>query len=161
MLAACSSPPLETYANNKPALVLEDFFTGQLTAHGLVKNRSGKVTRYFTAEIRASWTRGVGTLDEKFQFDDGEIQYRIWTLTPTAGGYLATAGDVQGAGKAQTRGNAMQMDYQLEVNYQGSPLVLSVEDWMWLIDDKTLLNESILRKWGFKVGSVQLVIQKK
>lgn len=160
MLLACSTAQLEDYASNQPRLDLPKFFNGTLSAHGLVKNRSGKVTRYFTAEIIASWKDGTGTLEEKFQFDDGEIQYRTWTLVPSAGGYTATAGDVIGPGKAQTRGNAMQMDYQLQVNYKGSPLVISVEDWMWLVDDNTILNESILRKWGFKVGSVQLVIQK-
>jgi hypothetical protein len=54
----------------------------------------------------------------------------------------------------------MKLDYILEVNYKGSPLAVSVEDWMWLVDERTLLNESTLRKWGFKVGSVQLVISR-
>ncbi len=31
---------------------------------------------------------------------------------------------------------------------------------MWQVDNKVLLNESTLRKWGFKVGSIQLVIVK-
>jgi hypothetical protein len=54
----------------------------------------------------------------------------------------------------------MKLDYVLEINYKGSPLALAVEDWMWLVDENTLLNESTLRKWGFKVGSVQLVIHR-
>lgn len=164
MLAACSTTSLDSYALNKPVLSLEGFFNGNLTAHGVVKNRSGEVTRYFTAHINAYWrdANGIntGTLEEKFVFDDGEIQYRTWILTPTAWGYAATAGDVIGTGAAQLRGNAMQLDYTLEINYKGAPLQLKVEDWMWLIDENTLLNESTLRKWGFKVGSVQLVIQK-
>ncbi len=164
MLTACSTTSLDEYASNKPLLIPEQFFNGSLTAQGVIKNRSGKVTRYFTARINAYWRDSsgakIGTLEEVFQFNDGELQYRTWTLTPTAAGYTATAGDVIGPGSAQTRGNAMQLHYTLEVKYQGSPLQLQVEDWMWLVDDNTLLNESTLRKWGFKVGSVQLVIQK-
>lgn len=164
MLAACSTTSLDDYALNKPVLSPEDFFTGNLTAHGVVKNRSGKVTRYFTAQINAYWrtVEGIrtGTLEERFVFDDGEIQHRTWTLTPTPQGYAATAGDVIGTGTARLGGNAMQLHYTLEINYDGAPLQLKVEDWMWLIDEDTLLNESILRKWGFKVGSVQLVIKK-
>lgn len=164
MLTACSTTLLDEYASNKPLLSPEQFFNGKLTAQGVVKNRGGKVTRYFTAKINAYWRESngvsVGTLEEVFQFNDGEIQYRTWTLTPTTDGYTATAGDVIGSGNAQTRGNAMQLHYTLKVNYQGSPMPLQVEDWMWLVDDNTLLNESTLRKWGFKVGSVQLVIQK-
>lgn len=160
MLISCSNTQLNDYNSNKPELKPDVFFNGKLTAHGVVKNRNGKVTRYFTAQINAYWNDGIGTLEEQFLFNDGEIQYRTWTLTPTAAGYTATAGDVIGPGSAQTRGNAMQLHYTLEVKYQGSPLQLQVEDWMWLVDDNTLLNESTLRKWGFKVGSVQLVIQK-
>ncbi len=164
MLTACSTTSLDEYASNKPLLSPEQFFNGKLTAQGVVKNRSGTVTRYFTAQIHAYWreANGVrtGTLEEVFKFNDGEIQHRTWTLTPSTKGYTATAGDVIGAGTAQTSGNAMQLDYRLQIDYKGSPLVLQVEDWMWLVDDNTLLNESTLRKWGIKVGSVQLVIQK-
>jgi hypothetical protein len=160
MLASCSTKLIDDYANNQPALDLHQFFKGSLSAHGVVKDRSGKVMRYFNATIDAHWDNGVGTLEEKFVFDDGEIQYRNWTLTPTDKGYAATAGDVIGTGSARVKGNAMQLDYVLEIKYNGKPLQLNVEDWMWQVDDKTLLNESILRKWGFKVGSVQLVIVK-
>lgn len=160
MLASCSTTSIDDYANNQPALDLHHFFKGSLSAHGVVKDRGGKVTRYFNATIDARWDKGIGTLEEKFVFDDGEIQYRNWTLTPTDKGYAATAGDVIGTGRAQVKGNAMQLDYVLEIKYNGKPLQLNVEDWMWQVDEKTLLNESILRKWGFKVGSVQLVIVK-
>lgn len=160
MLSSCSISPLEQYARNEPRLDLQEFFNGQLVAKGLVKNRAGAVTRYFTAQINAYWDNGKGTLEERFEFNDGEIQYRTWVLTPTSSGYDATAGDVLGTGKATIAGNAMNLNYILEINYEGSPLALSVEDWMWQVDENTILNESTLRKWGFKVGSVQLIIQK-
>lgn len=160
MLSSCSTHSIDDYASNPLRLDLQHFFNGQLTAHGVLKNRSGEVTRYFNATINAYWKDGVGTLEEKFIFDDGEIQYRTWTLTPSADGYAATAGDVIGTGKALVRGNAMQLNYVLEINYKGSPLQLQVDDWMWQVDNKVLLNESTLRKWGFKVGSIQLVIIK-
>lgn len=161
MLSSCSTTEIDDYASNQPTLAPQAFFNGPLSAHGVLKDRSGKVTRYFNASINAYWKDGVGTLEEKFIFDDGEVQFRNWTLTPTAtGSYAATAGDVIGTGKAQVKGNAMQLNYVLEINYKGSPLQLQVDDWMWQVDSKTLLNESTLRKWGFKVGSIQLVIVK-
>lgn len=160
MLCSCSTTLLDDYAQNQPKLDPQVFFNGDLTAHGVLKNRSGKVTRYFNATIKAYWVEGVGTLEEKFIFDDGEVQYRTWTLSPSGSGYYATAGDVKGTGKANTKGNAMKLDYVLNVKYKDSTIALAVEDWMWLVDEQTLLNESTLRKWGFKVGSVQLVIKK-
>lgn len=160
-LGACSSPDVKQYASNLPALEPEQFFNGKLSAHGVLKNRSGEVTRYFTASIDASWDQGVGTLVERFEFNDGEIQFRTWTLAPNATGqFVATAGDVVGEGRAQVSGNTMKLDYILQIDYRGRPLKLAVEDWMWLVDDHTIINQSTLRKWGIRVGSIQLVIIK-
>lgn len=160
MLSSCSSTSIDDYTKNSPVFDPTQFFNGSLSAHGVLKNRSGKVTRYFNASIKAFWVNGVGTLEERFVFDDGEVQFRTWTLTPNGEGYNATAGDVIGTGTADVSGNAMKLDYTLEITYKNSPMQLQVEDWMWQVDNKVLLNESTLRKWGFKVGSIQLVIVK-
>ena len=162
-LSSCSSVNINDYASNSPKLVTREFFNGNLTAHGVVKNRSNEVIRYFNATIKAYWENDRGTLEEKFIFDDGEIQYRTWILTPNKNNptlFTATAGDVIGQGTGQTAGNAFNLNYTLKVKYKESSLNLSVNDWMWLVDEKTLLNESSLTKFGFKVGSVQLVIVK-
>src|SRR5690606_7956758 len=152
MLSACSNVSVDDYVDNKPVLHLEQFFNGPLSAQGVLKNRAGKVTRYFTAQLNGSWKDGVGTLDETFIFDDGEVQRRTWTLTPATTGnkklYRATAGDVIGTGDVQINGNAMNLAYTLEINFKGSPMHIQVDDWMWLVDDKTIINESVLRKWG-------------
>jgi hypothetical protein len=160
-LSSCSSTSINDYSKNAPKLVPQEFFNGNLSAHGVVKDRSGKVTRYFNATIKAYWENGVGTLDEKFIFDDGEIQYRTWKLSPTIEAkFKATAGDVIGVGEGEFAGNAINLNYVLAVKYNNSTINLRVDDWMWLVDSNTVLNESTLTKFGFKVGSVQLVIQK-
>lgn len=161
LLSACSTVKVTDYQANAPVLSLPDFFEGELTAHGVVKNRWGKVERYFNAAISASWTDGVGTLDEHFVFDDGEKQHRKWTLKPNGKGqYIGTAGDVVGEGVARVAGNAVFLKYVLQIEYKGSKLNLSVDDRMYLINDNTLINESRLTKWGFDVGEIVLVISK-
>jgi hypothetical protein len=160
-LSACSSTSVNDYSTNTPKFIPQEFFNGNLTAQGVVKNRSGKVTRYFTATINAHWKNGIGTLEEKFIFNDGEIQYRTWTLTPTTqDSFNGTAGDVIGTGTGKFSGNAVNLHYVLAVKYNDSTINLSVNDWMWLVDSKTVLNESTLTKFGFKVGSIQLAIVK-
>ena len=52
-LLACTSVSVDDYTHNKPVLKLEEFFTGTLAAHGIVKNRNGRVIRYFSADIDA------------------------------------------------------------------------------------------------------------
>ncbi len=160
-LSSCSSTSINDYSKNTPKLIPQEFFTGNLSAHGVVKDRSGKVTRSFNATIKAYWENGVGTLEEKFIFDDGEIQYRTWKLSPaTQAKFKATAGDVIGIGEGEFAGNAINLNYVLAVKYKDSTINLRVDDWMWLVDSNTVLNESTLTKFGFKVGSVQLVILK-
>ena len=166
MLASCASQSVDDYAQNRPEFIPEQFFNGELSAQGLVKNRSGKVIRYFTASIKAYWQDGQGTLEEKFIFNDGEHQSRTWTLVPTEDKqgikrYIARAGDVIGDGQAQIAGNSMHLNYQLQISYNKKPLILNVDDWMWLVDEHTVINESRLSKWGFTLGSIQLSIRRR
>lgn len=160
-LSGCAGPNIDQYLNNQPAFAPREFFQGELSAHGVLKNRGGEVTRYFNATIDASWDNGIGTLKERFEFDDGEIQFRTWTLTPTSQAtFNATAGDVIGTGTGITAGNALNLNYVLEVDYNDRKLQLKVDDWMWRVDEQTVINHSSLSKWGFAVGSIQLVIRK-
>ena len=162
LLSVCASPSLEEYADRTPELVPEEFFTGELSARGVVKNFSGEVIRTFDADISASWDdEGVGTLDEVFRFDDGEVQTRVWTLTPIDEGYHADAGDVVEPGTMRWSGNAIHMNYLLRVAYGDGTLDVRMDDWMSLITPDTLINQTTMSKWGIDVGEVVLVIQKK
>jgi len=161
LLAACSSVSIEDYADNKPRLVAQEFFNGRLDAHGVVKNRAGQVIRYFSAIIDASWVDGIGILDERFTFDDGERQTRIWKLEPAgAGAFTATAGDVVGEGTMQVAGNSVFLDYLLRIPYGEGTIDVRLDDRMYLVSERVLLNESIMTKWGFEIGQISLVIVK-
>lgn len=160
-LVGCSSVSVEDYANNRPALVPESFFDGKLTAHGVVKDRGGKVIRRFDVDIIAYWHDGIGTLEEDFLFDDGERDRRVWTLTPEGNGrYRGTAGDVIGDGQVRVAGNSMFLDYVLRIPYGGGTLDLHIDDRMYLVNPEVLINESKMYKFGLEVGQILLVIQK-
>lgn len=162
LLSGCSSTAVEEYAANEPEFDVQEFFQGDLVAHGVLKDRGGKVTRYFTADLKGSWDDGVGTLEEWFVFDDGEKQERIWTLVPNNdGSYTATAGDVIGEGKLVTSGNTLFMKYVLRVPYDGDTIDLNVDDRMYLVTPDHLINESVLTKFGFEVGSLTLSIRQR
>lgn len=161
LLGGCSSVSVQDYADNKPRLVIEEFFDGHLVAQGIVKDRGGKVIRYFRADIDASWQDGVGTLDEKFVFDDGELQSRIWTLKPDGKGeYIGSANDVVGETRLKLAGNSLFMEYVLRIPYGDDTLDLTIDDRMYLVSETVLLNESGMSKWGFEVGEINLVIEK-
>ncbi|HBX71698.1 DUF3833 domain-containing protein [Haliea sp.] len=160
-LSGCGAVTVDEYANNQPTLTPETFFQGQLTAHGVIKDRGGTVIRYFNADIKAYWQDGIGTLEEDFLFDDGEPDRRVWTLTPTGEGrYVGTAGDVVGEGKITVAGNSMFLDYVLQIPWDDGTLDLRIDDRMYLVNPTTLINESIMTKFGIRVGEILLVISK-
>jgi len=155
----CAPVRVTDYSDAKPVLDVAQFFTGQLSAHGIVKDSSGRVIRYFNAEIAAQWVDGVGTLTEDFTFDDGEIQRRVWTLKANGDGtYIGTAGDVVGDAALQQAGNSLFLDYVLRLPYRGSEVEVRVDDRMYLVSPDVLINESRLTKFGWEVGTLVLVI---
>ncbi len=162
LLAGCGSVSVQDYAGATPELVPETFFNGQLDAHGVVKDRGGRVIRSFNADIKAYWRDGVGTLEEDFLFDDGEKSRRVWTLTPDGKGrYTGTAGDVVGDGRMSVAGNSIFLDYVLRIPYNGSTLDVRIDDRMYLVNPRILINESRMIKFGFEVGQILLVIEKR
>jgi len=158
-LSACAGVTVEEYQNRGPVFSAESFFSGSLTAHGVVKNYRGYASRSFVADITACWQDGVGTLDEQFVFDDGEKQTRVWRLMRSAdGSYAATAGDVRGEGRASTSGNSMFLDYVLTIELEDGSIDVAVDDRMYLVSENVLINESSLTKFGLPVGGILLTI---
>jgi len=159
LTAACSQVQVNDYAEVQPKLDPTSFFTGKLSAHGIIQDRNHKVLRHFSADIQASWNAGIGTLVEDFVFDDGETQQRIWTLTPDGqGGYIGSAGDVVGGGQLSFSGNALFLDYVLRIPYGDSTIDVRVDDRMYLVTPNILINQSRMSKFGVGVGSIILTI---
>ena len=130
-------------------------------AYGILQDRSGKVTRKFTASIEASWSGEQGTLVEHFVFDDGEEQDRTWTLNHLGDNrYTGTAGDVIGTASGEIAGSAFNWTYQLDVPWGDSSIVLNLDDWLYLVEENHLINRTQLRKFGFRVAELTLVIEK-
>ena len=161
MTSACSSTTQKT--SGFPEFKFEDFFQGKLIAKGVVVDRKGLPISSFTADLVGTWKDNQGTLEEVFYFNDNKIEYRTWTIVLDKSGnreFSATANDVKGRGTGVFLGNTARMDYKLIVPYKSDTLVLSVKDDMFLIDENTLLAESTLRKFGFRVGKILLSITK-
>ncbi len=164
-ISGCSSISPKDYAQEEPKLVLENYLNGKVEAHGMVSDRSGKVIRRFTVTLNGTWTGNEGVLDEDFVWSDGEKQKRVWKLTKTGDTtYEGRADDVVGVAVGETSGNAFRFKYVLQVPVgKGDDKKIydiDVDDWMYLIDDRVLLNRTVMTKFGFKVGEVFLSFTK-
>lgn len=160
-MTSCSQATIHDYEGTTPELDLRRFFQGELKAYGILQSRSGEVTRKFSATISASWQGDTGTLDETFYFDDGEVSTRVWTLKSLGDGrYTGTAGDVVGQASGQVKGAVFNWVYTLSIPYKGDTLNVKLDDWLYLVTEDRLINRTQLKKFGFSVGQLTLVIEK-
>ena len=75
--------------------------------------------------------------------------------------YEGRAGDVVGVASGETAGNVFYFVYNLDLPVEETTYVVNFEDWMYLLDKNTLLARSYMNKWGFDLGEVTIVMNKK
>ncbi|WP_321277064.1 DUF3833 domain-containing protein [Thiomicrorhabdus indica] len=174
-LSGCSVPKVQDYTHFEPKFDLLDYFAGETYAWGQFQDRSGKVIRRFQVKIQGTVSNqsGVPTLvlDERFLYDDGERQTRVWTIERLPEShpkfeegldalYRGTAEDVIGEAIGKVAGNALNWQYVLNMPYKDSTIHLNFNDWMFLQQDGVLMNRATVTKWGFDVGEVTLFFTK-
>jgi len=153
----CAGIEPAQYAAEKPVLDLKSYFNGELDAWGVFQDRSGRVVRRFTVVMKCSWDGDTGTLDEDFTYSDGTRQKRVWTIRRLPDGrYTGTASDVVGEASGQAAGNALNWRYTLALPVDGRVWHVDFDDWMYLIDDRVMLNRAVMSKFGIRLGEVLL-----
>jgi len=156
-LSACAGPQISDYAAETPALDLRKYFTGTVDAWGIFTDRSGRVVKRFTVVIDCQWQGDEGVLDEAFTYSDGTLQRRVWRLKALPNGrYEGRADDVVGMATGQTKGNAFQWQYTLALPVDGKVWEVQFDDWMFLMNDRVMLNKAVMSKLGVTLGEVTL-----
>ncbi len=166
LLAGCAGPHITDYADGQPVLDLRRYFNGTVDAYGVFTDRSGKVVKRFTVVMRCSWQgppgAETGVLDEDFSYSDGTRSRRVWTLQRTPDGrYTGTAADVVGQALGEEKGNAFRWGYTLKLPVDGMVIEVQFDDWMYLMNDKVMLNKAAMSKFGIRLGEVTLSFVKR
>jgi hypothetical protein len=161
LMLGCASPSPADYAAEKPVLDLKTYFNGPLVAHGIFTDRSGKVARRFVVQMTGTWQGNQGVLDERFSYSDGKTERRVWRLTDLGGGrWEGRADDVVGVATGVSSGNALNWRYTLALKVDDKTYNVQFDDWMYLVDDKVMLNKAEMSKFGFRLGEVTLSFTK-
>lgn len=160
-LSGCASVDVGHYAGEKPRLDLSEYFDGTIDGWGTFQDRSGKVVTRFHVVIDAKWNGNTGTLDESFEYADGKRERRVWTIVKDGDRYTGTAGDVVGTASGTAAGNALQWRYVLALPVEGTVWNMDMDDWMFLMDERTMLNRTTMSKLGVRVGEVTLAFRKR
>lgn len=156
-----SGPELEDFADAPQELLLEEYFLGETTAYGVFEDRFGKVRRSFKVDITGTVENGVLTLDERFVYNDGERETRIWEIDILGDGmYRGTAGDVPGYAQGVVVGNAFNWKYKVDLKVGDSTWNVGFDDWMYLLEDNVLINRAYVTRFGIRIGEVTIAFQK-
>tara|TARA_B110000967_G_scaffold206860_1_gene254658 strand:- start:269 stop:751 length:483 start_codon:yes stop_codon:yes gene_type:complete len=151
----------ENFKDSEPKLVLFDYFKGKTSAWGIFEDRFGNVRRQFQVDIEGQVKGNEITLDERFQYDDGEKDQRIWQIRKTGDHtFEGTADDVIGIAKGTVQGNALNWTYDLNLKVGDTSYKVHFDDWMLLQPGGVMINRARLSKWGVDIGEVTLFFKK-
>ena len=149
------------FKNQNPRLIIEEFLSGEVKAWGVLQNRSGKVMRQFSADLNGTWDGKQLTLDEKFNWSDGEVQKRQWKIDKLdEHNYEGKASDVVGTAKGYSYGPAFKFEYVLLVPVKGKQIKITFDDWIFKQDDNIAINRATMTKFGFKVAELTVMFKK-
>ena len=99
---------IDKFTDSKPEFILENYFDGKVEAWGLFHDRFGNLKRQFKVSITGIRKDDQIILDERFLYDDGEKDQRIWTIDILGQNkYHGRADDVIGIAKGESNGNAL------------------------------------------------------
>ncbi len=162
LLSGCAGPQVAQYASEKPVLDLRTYFSGTLDAYGVFTDRSGEVVKRFTVVMRCQWNGDDGVLDEEFTYSDGTKQKRVWRMKHLGNGrFSGTADDVVGVALGEQQGNAFRWGYTLLQPVDGKTYEVQFDDWMYLMDERVMLNKATMSKFGIRLGEVTLSFVKR
>ncbi|MBC3372616.1 DUF3833 domain-containing protein [Pseudomonas sp. SWRI92] len=160
-LTSCGNVNVGRYADQQPQLDLVRFFSQPVKAWGIYQTRSGEVIKRFEVDISSRREGDRLILDERFLYSDGSRQRRVWTLTPTGPGlWSGRADDVIGEALGEVAGNALRWRYRLNLPVDDSTYEVTFDDWMYLMDEDTLINRSSMSKAGIELGQVTLFFRR-
>lgn len=143
------------YKDLGPQFDLRQHLSGPIQCEGLIYGPTGRVTSRFVADMHGTWDGNSGVLSETFRYDSGTVQDRAWTMwLGNDGAIEATAPDVLGHASGRAEGSAVVLRYRIRLTPEAGGHVLDVTDWMYLMENGTIINRSQFTKFGIKVAEL-------
>lgn len=162
LLAGCSDRPSLEDQLGGPPMVLEDYFDGQILAHGQFQDRFGTVRRRFEVAINGDWDGDRLRLVEDFVYEDASTERRVWTLHKTGPTtWEGTAPGVIGTARGEVRGDTFNWQYSIDLPVPDGTLRADFDDWMWRMDGQKALNRAYMSRFGVRLGEVIIFFDKR
>ena len=144
------------YADQLPVFDIREVLNGKMITEGMIYGPTGRVTSRFVATMNAEWNGQSGSMTEHFVYSSGREQDRAWAFTMTGenGEFTATAPDIIGVANGQQMGATVRLTYRIQLPEDAGGHALDVIDWMYLLENGTVMNRSEFRKFGIKVAEL-------
>ncbi len=143
------------YAATGPQIDVRQHLNGPILCEGVIYGPTGRVTSRFVADMHGRWEGNRGTLTEHFRYASGEVQQREWRLKLGNDGSIASeADDLTRPGTGRQEGAGLSLSYRIRLPDHAGGWVLDVTDWMYLMENGTIINRSQFRKFGIKVAEL-------
>lgn len=151
------------YLGLGPDFELTEQLSGDLVCDGMIFGPTGRVISRFHARMHGDWAEAGGTLAEHLEYDNGALQERAWSISfqgMAEGRFEARADDVDGVGHGIVQGPTVQMRYRIILPKDAGGYRLDVIDWMYLMENGTMINRSQFRKFGLLVAELVATIRR-
>lgn len=160
VFASFSAQDPKAYADTTPVIDIRQHLGGDMVSEGVIFGPDGQVAVRFVADMKGEWSGDKGVLSEDFRYAGGTSQARRWEIVlGQDGAFTATAPDIVGTAQGQHSGSTIRMTYRLRLAEGAGGHVLDVVDWIYLMEDGTMMNKSEMRKFGIKVAELIATIR--
>jgi hypothetical protein len=146
---------------SEPRFELPSFLTGTTKAWGIFEDRFGRLRLRFDVKMKGSWLDGVFKLDERFAYDDGRVEHRVWLVKHvSADRFEATCDDCVGVASGTYSEGQIHMSYTFRLRLPSRVVNVDIDDRLYRINAHTAVNRSTVRKWGIRIGEISLFFER-
>jgi Protein of unknown function (DUF3833) len=144
-----------------PPLRLESFLLGRTTAEGRFEDPFGVVRRRMAITLDGWMDGATLALDERFVFDDGATERRMWRITPSgATGYTAQADDMIGVAHGGVTADGVGWSYLFNLQIGARRYRVRFHETFALVDADTMVNRARVTKFGILLGRTTIVFHR-
>jgi hypothetical protein len=132
------------------------FFDGHTRSRGVVEDRSGAPTEEITTDSHASVDANDRLhMAQHLAFQDGTSRERNWTVWRTGPHrFAATASDMIGTASGESSGGTFHWRWVLARSPGNRLTDVTMEQWMYSLDDGSALIRTTVGKFGFILAEV-------